>query len=119
MRGSYWMLVLGLGNMDSTGEILDSGLMFSVYESGPWVAFKYPDNPTVWWIGGGKELFEMMEWRHSCISLSRATGRFKLVENGQIAADKYSDEIIKNMEKIPHEVRYTRTKQNVAHSMKF
>ena len=107
MRGSYWMLVLGLGNMDSRGEILDSGLMFSVYESGPWVAFKYPDNPTVWWIGGGKELFEMMEWRHSCISLSRATGRFKLVENGQIAADKYSDEIIKNMEKIPHEVRCT------------
>ena len=105
------MLVLGLGNMDSRGELLDSGLMLSVYESGPWVAFKYPDNPTT--------LFEMQEWRHSCISLSRATGRFKLVENGQIAADKHSDEIIKNMEKIPHEVRYARTKQNVAHSMKF
>ena len=52
--------MLGLGNMDSSQEILDNGFMFSVFESGPWVAFKFPNNPSTGWIGGGTELFELM-----------------------------------------------------------
>ena len=60
VKGTYWKLVLGLGNMDSSQEILDNGFMFSVFESGPWVAFKFPNNPSTGWIGGGTELFELM-----------------------------------------------------------
>ena len=46
--------------MDSSQEILDNGFMFPVFESGPWVAFKFPNNPSTGWIGGGTELFELM-----------------------------------------------------------
>ena len=36
--------------------------------------------------------------------LSRTTGEFKLVENGQIISDQANDEVIKFMEEIPIEV---------------
>ena len=38
------------------------------------------------------------------MSLSRTTGKFKLVENGHIAAEKQSEDIIQHMKKIPFEV---------------
>ena len=43
-------------------------------------------------------------WRHSCVSISRSTGRFMLVENGAVAADKISQELVQWMETIPVEV---------------
>ena len=43
-------------------------------------------------------------WRHTCLSMSRTTGKFKLVENGHLLADKFSEDIIKYMAKIPVEV---------------
>ena len=49
-------------------------------------------------------MFDFMVWRHSCLSLSRTTGKFKLVENGKVAADEYSSDIINFMKKIPVEV---------------
>ena len=45
-------------------------------------------------------------WRHTCFSTSRTTGKYKLVENGQLFAEKYTDDIIKYMAKIPMEVMY-------------
>ena len=36
--------------------------------------------------------------------MSRTTGKFKLVENGHLLADKFSEDIIKYMAKIPVEV---------------
>ena len=44
-------------------------------------------------------------WRHTCLSMSRTTGKFKLVENGHLLADKFSEDIIKYMAKIPVEVK--------------
>ena len=64
VKGTYWKLVLGFGNMDSNNEILDNGIMFSWYESGPWVSFKFPGNPSFAWVGGGSELPELMVWCH-------------------------------------------------------
>ena len=59
-RGSYWSLVLGLGTMDEDDIVLDNGLMFSVYESGPWVGYKFTNNPAIGWIGAGTEMMEFM-----------------------------------------------------------
>ena len=39
---------------------MDNGIMFGVYESGPWLAFKFSNDPFPGWIGGGTELFNMM-----------------------------------------------------------
>ena len=49
--------MLGLGNMDK--EILN-GLMFSVYVTGPWLAFKFQNNTALRWIGGGTEQYDFM-----------------------------------------------------------
>ena len=38
------------------------------------------------------------------MSLSRTTGKVKLIENGQILDDKYSEEIIQYMQRIPEKV---------------
>ena len=38
------------------------------------------------------------------MSLSRSTGKFILVENGKVAAEKYSNDIVQYMEKIPIKV---------------
>ena len=46
--------------MDSGNTVLDDGIMFSVYETGPWVAFKLAGNPTMGWIGGGTTQYDFM-----------------------------------------------------------
>ena len=43
-------------------------------------------------------------WRHTCVSMSRTTGKFKVVENGEVLADKHADEIVKVMEQVPVQV---------------
>ena len=41
------------------------------------------------------------------MSLSRSTGKFKLVENGKVTAEKFSDEIVQYMKKISIKVHVT------------
>ena len=60
VRGSYWSLVLGLGSMDEQDYVLDNGLMFSIYESGPWVGYKISGNPAIGWIGAGTHEMDYM-----------------------------------------------------------
>ena len=38
------------------------------------------------------------------MSMSRTTGKFKVVENGEVLADKHADEIVKVMEQVPVQV---------------
>ena len=46
-------------------------------------------------------ILEPQVWRHSCMSLSRTTGKFKLVENGNVALEKYTNETYNYLQKIP------------------
>ena len=57
---SFWALVFGIGNTGPNDDIMDNGIMFALYESGPWVAFKFSNDPFAGWVGGGTELFNMM-----------------------------------------------------------
>ena len=115
--------------MDAEGEILEDGLMFTVFEEGPWAGFKFPGDPSMGWVSGGKDHYELMVtalnvdlserylvqiyvfdpqvWRHSCMSLSRTTGKFKLVENGNVALEKYTNETYNYLQKIPFAVSIT------------
>ena len=43
-------------------------------------------------------------WRHTCLSISRSTGKFKLMENGEKAVDKYNTEIVDWMSTIKDKV---------------
>ena len=49
--------------------------------------------------------FIIQVWRHSCFSLSRSSGKFKLFENGEKAAEKVSASIKESLEKISKKVR--------------
>ena len=46
--------------MDEADIVLEDGLMFSVYESGPWVGYKFTGNPAVGWIGAGTHEMDYM-----------------------------------------------------------
>lgn len=46
--------------MDAEGEILEDGLMFTVFEEGPWAGFKFPGDPSMGWVSGGKDHYELM-----------------------------------------------------------
>ena len=48
--------------------------------------------------------FIIQVWRHSCFSLSRSSGKFKLFENGQKAAEKFSVSIKESLEKLSRKV---------------
>merc|ERR1712241_81423 len=52
------------------------------------------------WTGGGTTEYDLMVWRHSCFSLSRSSGKFKLFENGQKVAEKVSVSIKESLEKL-------------------
>ena len=56
----HWSLVLSLGNMDSNEVVMDNAIIYSVYDSGPWLGYRFDSNPSVGWISGGKEHFDLM-----------------------------------------------------------
>ena len=56
----HWSLVLSLGNMDSNEVVMDNAIIYSVYDSGPWIGYRFDSNPSVGWISGGKEHFDLM-----------------------------------------------------------
>ena len=52
-----------------------------------------------------KDIQEKIQvWRHSCISISRTTGKFKLIENGNKVEEKISNQLIEWMQKIDRQV---------------
>ena len=56
----YWNLVWGFGNMDTSQAIMDSGIIYSVFESGIWIGYKLPNNPIEGWIRAEPKLFDLM-----------------------------------------------------------
>ena len=46
--------------MDEQDYVMDNGLMFSIYESGPWVGYKISGNPAIGWIGAGTHEMDYM-----------------------------------------------------------
>ena len=119
---SFWNLALGMGNLNIYENIYEDGILYGVWESGPWAGFKMPKVSAMGWIGGGTAVYDMMVWismhfnasqflcriiqvwRHTCLSISSSTGKFKLVENGEKAVDKVDSTIIEWMNDIPKKV---------------
>ena len=53
-------MTLGIGNMDEENVVLDDGILFAVYETGPWVGFKLAGNPSMGWVKGGTAQYDFM-----------------------------------------------------------
>ena len=39
---------------------MDSGLLYGVFNTGPWLAYKTPGNDIRGWVGAGKQMFDFM-----------------------------------------------------------
>ena len=50
----------GLGNMNLYEGVYEDGVLFGVWDGGPWTAFKYAQNPAMSWLSGGTHHFDLM-----------------------------------------------------------
>ena len=46
--------------MDEDDFVVDNGLLFGAYESGPWVGYVVPGKEIEGWVAAGEELYEFM-----------------------------------------------------------
>ena len=51
---------MALGNMDEQNYIMENGILLSMFESGPWLGFKFSNNSKWAWIGGGTKSYDFM-----------------------------------------------------------
>ena len=75
---------------------MDHGLLFSVWDSGPWLALKSRGDSEYYWLSLGEDQFEqqLQVWRHSCISIDFTSGKLMFVENGKYLFSSFSKELI-------------------------
>ena len=60
-RSSSWSQVLGLGTMDETDTIMDTGILLGMFDTGgPWLAYKTPGNDISGWVGAGNQIFDFL-----------------------------------------------------------
>ena len=41
-------------------QVIESGLLYGVFNTGPWLAYKTPGNDIRGWVGAGKQMFDFM-----------------------------------------------------------
>ena len=46
--------------MNETEKIMSDGVMFSIYETGPWIGFKADGKQSMGWIGAGNKGADLM-----------------------------------------------------------
>ena len=100
-----WVTVF-VGNVNNNwtqGFEVDRGFDFAIWSYGPWVAAR--DNGSVVWISMGKgEGFELLAWRHSCLTINFDDGHSILFEDGQLQFEDTFDEYVEFKEKMPSSV---------------
>ena len=55
-----WSLSLGVGNMDDDLGVLDDGIMFAIYGTGPWAGIKLSNDTNVGWLGMDNTQYDLM-----------------------------------------------------------
>ena len=91
---SSWSTVVGFGTLRSDFLEMEEGVIFAVWETGPWLGVKYQAGPSYHWVAlGANFMHDLQIWRHSCFSVDFETGETNLVENGRVRFKTRSDEI--------------------------
>ena len=92
-----------IGNLNEDWTDVTSGFDFGIWSYGPWVAARH--NGTVSWISMGKgEGFELLAWRHTCMTINFVDGKSSLYENGKLQFEDKSDELLEFGDKMPASV---------------
>ena len=77
--------------MGSTNATPRIGLLFGYWDYVPWIGLYGPNNIGDWAVPGNKFDFNMLTWRHTCISLNVDQGVSVMFENGKFAGEKEFD----------------------------
>ena len=89
-----WISVAGYGTINSDFLSIEEGVIFGIWETGPWMAMKYKTSDSYSWIGLGKDTLPNLQvWRHTCLSIDFTTGHVKRVENGLVRFKTQSNQI--------------------------
>ena len=88
-----WSSVVGFGTIRPDFTDIEEGVIFGIWETGPWIAVKYTqDGPYNWLALGENFMPDLQIWRHTCFTLDFVSGETKLVENGVVRfVTKYQD----------------------------
>ena len=91
---SSWSTIAGFGTIRPDFIEMEEGVLFGVWETGPWLGVKSHSDPSYKWVALGENfMHDLQIWRHSCFSVDFGTGEVKLVENGKLRFKTNSDDI--------------------------
>ena len=95
-----------MGNFDANRTEVEIGFDYSVWaSSGPWVGLREKGQSVVW-VGMGDGDFELLTWRHTCISINFEDGHSILFENGKKYMEGTFKEYVVFKEKMPEKVNF-------------
>ena len=83
-----YLHVMSFGVMDANFTSLEEGFIFGGWLTGPWLGVKINGTQTYSWIGSGKVKQYLNTWIHTCLAVNFETGRYVLVEDGNVINDK-------------------------------
>ena len=90
---SSWSTIAGFGTIRSDFIEMEEGVLYGVWETGPWLGVKFYSDPSYKWVALGENfLHDLQIWRHSCFSADFGTGEVKLVENGKMRFKTVSED---------------------------
>ena len=92
---SQYLQVVSVGMINPDFVGLEEGFIFGSWESGPWLGIKINGSKTYSWIGVSPYRQYLHTWTHTCIMINFETGRYALVEDGQVINDKVYDSLVK------------------------
>ena len=87
------LFLMQIGKVNSDLDNLEEGLMFSHWDTGPWLAIKLKGKGYNW-IGHVPIKVDLHEWMHTCFTYSLITGSYKLVQNGKLVFQKNSPALV-------------------------
>ena len=76
---SSWSSVMGFGTIRTDFIDMEEGVVFGIWETGPWIGMKYRTSDSYAWVAMGENFMQDLQiWRHTCFSIDFETGQAQL-----------------------------------------
>ena len=91
---SLWSSVIGFGTIRSDFVGMEEGVIFGIWETGPWLGIKYRTSQSYPWVAlGDNFLLDLQLWRHTCFMIDFDQDLIQLVENGKVSFKTQLDQV--------------------------
>ena len=100
IKASYWSSIFF--GVKETGDGLErGGVQFDYWSYVPWIGLYLPGGKTSWVSTGDETDFNMLTWRHSCLTFNTVDGSSIMYENGRLVSENKFEEFVKFGESWP------------------